>query len=71
MGLCYKVDVLAALKAVGYTTYKLRTEKLLSESTMQKLREGRGVSWENIETFCRLLECQPGDLICYKEEAGT
>lgn len=68
MPLQYRVDVLAALKAKCYTTYQIRKEKLLSESTVQKLRAGVGVSWENIETLCRLLECQPGDIILYAEE---
>ena len=63
MGLQFKVDVLAALKEKGITTYQIRKEKLLSESTVQKLRAGIGVSWENIETLCRLLDCQPYDLI--------
>lgn len=68
MPLQYRVDVLDALKAKGYTTYQIRKGKLLSESTVQKLRAGVGVSWENIETLCRLLECQPGDIILYAEE---
>lgn len=68
MGLKYKIDVLAALKAKGFTTYKLRQEKLLSESTVQKLRSGVGVSWENIETICRLLGCQPDAFMHYVEE---
>ena len=63
MGLQYKVDVLVALKEKGITTYQIRKEKLLSESTVQKLRAGIGVSWENLETLCRLLDCQPYDLI--------
>lgn len=63
MPLQYKIDVVAALKDKGYTSYKIRQEKLLSESTIQKLRSGKGVSWENIETLCRLLNCQPGDLL--------
>ena len=63
MGLQFKVDVLAALKEKGITTYQIRKEKLLSESTVQKLRAGSGVSWENLETLCRLLDCQPYDLI--------
>ena len=63
MGLQFKVDVLAALKEKGITTYQIRKEKLLSESTVQKLRAGIGVSWENLETLCRLLDCLPYDLI--------
>lgn len=68
MGLSFKIDVLAALKEKGYTTHKLRQERLLSESTVQKLRTGEGVSWGNIETLCRLLDCQPGDIIEYKDD---
>lgn len=68
MPLKFKIDVLAALKEKGYNTNRIRTEKLLSQSTLQKFRNGEGVSWENIETLCSLLECQPGDLLEYVEE---
>ena len=65
MPLRYKIDVLNALKEKGYNTNKIRTEGLLSQSTLQKFRQQQGVSWENLETLCKLLECQPGDLIAY------
>ena len=65
MPLQFKIDVVSALKEKGYTTYRIRNEKILSESTVQKLRAGKGGSWENIETLCRLLECQPADLMEY------
>jgi putative transcriptional regulator len=61
----YKTDILAALREAGYTTYRIREDGLLSQSTLQKIREGKGVSWDNIETVCRLLSCQPGDLMEY------
>lgn len=67
MPLRYKIDVLNALKEKGYNTNKIRTEGLLSQSTLQKFRQQQGVSWENLETLCKLLECQPGDLIEYIE----
>lgn len=72
MPLQYKIKILDALKAKGHTTYSLRNAKdkadRLSESTIQKLRKGEGVSWENIETICRLLECQPADILEYVED---
>ena len=68
MALRYKIDVLVALKEKGFSTYQLRKDKLLSESTVQKLRAGIGVSWENIETLCRLLDCQPAVLMEYVTE---
>ena len=65
MPLQFKIDVLTALKEKGITTYMIRKEKIMSESTVQKLRSGKGMAWDNIETLCRLLECQPGDLLEY------
>lgn len=70
MPIRYKFDVLAALKEKGYSTYKLRKERLLAENTLQQIRSGDLVSWANIERLCRLLQCQPGDLLEYVEEAG-
>lgn len=74
MSLRFRIDILPALKSKGFNTNKLRQEKLLSESTIQKLRTGTGVSWGNIETLCRLLECQPGDILEFlpdSEEENT
>ena len=66
MSMKYKIDVMGALKAKGYTTYKIRQEKILSESTLQKLRTQKPISWENIESLCKLLNCQPGDILEYE-----
>ena len=68
MPLQYKIDVLAALKEKGYNTNKIRTEGLLSQSTLQKFRNKQGVSWENLEMLCSLLDCQPGDSIEFVKE---
>ena len=68
MPLTYKVDILQALKGKGYNTNVLRKDKLLAESTVQKLREGKPISWANISQICRLLGCQPGDILKYDED---
>ena len=60
MPLRYKIDVLEALKERGYNTNRLRKEKLLAESTIQKLRKREPISWENISRICELLDCQVG-----------
>ena len=68
MAIKYKFDVLQALKEVGFNTTRIRKEKLLAESTLQKLRCNEVVAISNIDTICRLLNCQPGDILEYKEE---
>lgn len=64
----YKMNVLSALKEKGYNTNRLRKEKLLSESTIQQLRENKIVSWYNIDKICNLLECQVGDIVEHIKE---
>lgn len=69
MPLQYKINVVQSLKSNGYNTNKIRIDRLLSESTMTKLRRQLPVSWENLDTLCRLLRCQPGDILEYVEDA--
>ena len=69
MPLRYKIDILKALKEKGYNTNVIRTKALFSQSTLQKFRNQQGVSWENLETLCRLLDCQPADIIEFVHES--
>lgn len=66
MPIKYKLDILDALKQAGYSTYRLRKEKILGERVIQQLRDGELVSWKTIETICGILNCQPGDIVEYQ-----
>lgn len=66
----FKIDVLQALKDKGFTSYRMRQEKLLAEATIQQLRCGQLVSWANIGRICDMLGCQPGDILEYEKEDG-
>ena len=68
MAIRYKVDILAELKKKGYSSTRIREEKLIGQSYLQQLRRGELVSWKALDTICSLLECQPGDLIEYVEK---
>ena len=65
MAIRYKIDILAELKKRGYTSTKIREEKLIGQSYLQQLRHGELVSWKTLDTICSLLDCQPADLIEY------
>ncbi len=65
MAIQYKENILQLLKNAGYNTSRLRKDKLLGEATIQKLRNNELVSWANISTICKLLNCQVGDIIEY------
>ena len=65
----YKVNVLEELMKAGYSSYRMRQEKVLSESTLQRIREGSPtITLESISVICDILRCQPGDLVEWVEE---
>ena len=68
MALRYKIDILSALKNKGYSTTRIREEKLIGQSYLQQLRHGELVSWKTRDTLCRLLECNVGDIVEYVDE---
>lgn len=60
----YKIDVLEELKKKGYTTTIIRKNKILAESTLTRLREGKtSISCDSIGVICSMLRCQPSDII--------
>ena len=59
----YKIDVLKTLADLGYTANKMRREKILSEATMQNLRQGGNINTKTLNTICIILRCQPSDII--------
>ena len=63
MPMKFKIDALSELKSKGFSTYKLQQQRLFGQSTMQKLRIGAPVDWQIIEKLCKLLQCQPGDIL--------
>ena len=69
MAIRYKVDIMEELKKKGYSSTKIRNDKLIGQSYLQQLRHGELVSWKTLDTICALLDCQPGDLMEYVKEA--
>ncbi len=61
----YKVNVIEMLKSKGYSSYRIRKERLINQTALQKLREGKMIAWDQLNVICKLLDCQPGDLLEY------
>ena len=68
MAIVYKIDVLKALKEAGYSTTRLRKDKIMGEATIQKIRENQIASWATIDTICSLLNCDVGDVVGHVKE---
>ena len=50
----YRIDILEALKEKGYTSYKIRKDKLIGEAQLTKIRNGEIASKETLNTICKL-----------------
>lgn len=60
--------LIALLKENGYTSYKIRKEKIVGQATYKKIMEGGDIDTRTISKLCKLLNCQPGDILEYEEE---
>ena len=60
-----KSDVMERLKNAGYSSYRIRNEKIMGQDVLQKIRHGEVVSLSNVAIICNLLDCQPGDILEY------
>lgn len=65
MAIRYKIDIMKALKEAGYSSTRIREEKLIGQSYLQQIRHQELVSWKTIDTLCGLLNCQVGDIVEY------
>lgn len=64
----YRFNLLEALNQAGYNTTRIRREKLIPEATLQNMRNSKPISLTTLDTLCRLLDCQPGDILIYTKE---
>lgn len=54
------------LEQNGWTTYKIRKEKLIGQGTLTALKNGTGgLDSKTISRLCKTLNCQPGDIMEY------
>ena len=60
-----KPGIMDRLKEAGYSSYRLRKEKLMGEATMTQIRKQKAISGEALNLLCQLLDCQPGDILEY------
>lgn len=67
----YKIDVMKSLKAAGYSSYKLRKDNIIGEATITKFRRKEYINFNNLNLLCRLLNCQPADIIEYVPDTDS
>ena len=61
------------LKAQGRTFYWLAKETGISHTTLWRLKKGKalGINFSTLESICRTLGCQPGDVLKLARDKKT
>ncbi len=71
MPIVYKIDIMKLLREKGYTTYTLRKKNILSQSTIECLRDKKPISFDTLAKICEILNMQPSDIIEYVPDTIT
>ena len=63
----FKIDIIKALKDKGYTTTRIRKDKIIPEGTLTKIRNNNGepITTTTLNVLCEILKKQPGQLLEY------
>jgi putative transcriptional regulator len=70
----FKIDVIEEMKKKGYNTNRIRKEKIISESTLDKIRQNIKnndnvvINTKTIDTICQILNKQPSYFLEYVKE---
>lgn len=50
----------------GITSYTItKKDKILGQATWKNIHDGKHIDTRTIETLCKYLNCQPGDILEY------
>lgn len=62
--------LLKLLEEKGYTSYRIRKEKILGQATLTAIKNGTGgLDHRSIAKLCEVLQCQPGDIMEYASDS--
>lgn len=63
--------LLKLLSDNGYTSYRIKKEKLMGQGTLTAIKNGTGgLDAKTISKLCSVFNCQPGDLMEYVEDTA-
>lgn len=55
------------MQEAGITSYTIKRDKIIGQATYKKIMEGGDIDTRTIAKLCKVLQCQPGDILEYSE----
>ena len=71
MAIIINVDVMLAKRKMSVTELSERVGITMANISILKNGHARAIRMETLNSICRALDCQPGDILVYEEDAPS
>jgi putative transcriptional regulator len=68
MGIKINLDVMMAKRKIGLTELASKVDITLANLSILKNNKAKAIRFSTLESLCRALDCQPGDILEYEPE---
>ncbi len=68
MGIIINIDVMLAKRKMSVTELAERVGITMANISVLKNGKAKAIRFSTLEAICKALECQPGDILEYKED---
>jgi putative transcriptional regulator len=68
MPIIVNLDVMMAKRKMSLNELSEKVELTLSNLSILKTGKAKAIRFSTLEAICKALECQPGDILEFKEE---
>ncbi|MBP6072959.1 MAG: helix-turn-helix transcriptional regulator [Flavobacterium sp.] len=67
MAIVINLDVMMAKRKISLNELSVKVDITLANLSILKTGKAKAIRFSTLEAICNVLECQPGDIIEYKE----
>ncbi|MEP6262541.1 MAG: helix-turn-helix transcriptional regulator [Gillisia sp.] len=71
MGIIVNLDVVMAQRKMSLNELSDKVGLTLANLSILKTGKAKAIRFSTLEAICKVLECQPGDILEYVEEQDT
>ncbi|TWF44166.1 transcriptional regulator [Chitinophaga polysaccharea] len=67
MGIIVNLDVMLAKRKMSLTELSVQVGITMANLSILKSGKAKAIRFSTLEAICRVLDCQPGDILEYRE----
>ena len=68
MAIIVNLDVMLARRKMSLTELSVRVSITMANLSILKKSKAKAIRFSTLEAICKVLECQPADILEYKED---